>query len=50
MKGKWTRLLDISRVSDCGWEEEGSWALVWGIGVGLADLSPYGSSFLTDVV
>lgn len=50
MKGKWTRLLDISRVSGCEWEEEGSWALVWGIRVGLADLSPYGSSFLADVV
>jgi hypothetical protein len=57
MKGKWTRMLDISRVSGCGEEEEeeeeeeeGSWALVWRIGEGLADLSPYGSSFLANVV
>lgn len=29
VKGKWTRLLDLSRMSGCEWEEEGNWALVW---------------------
>lgn len=44
VKGKWTRLLDLSRMSGCGWEEEGSWALVLGIGECLTDLSLCGAS------